>query len=96
MSGEGFISNVREVRQRVDAAVAARTAPTWDKRPGELEATEGLALAGAIGARTEGGWKVRLQLGGGWHLADLPIGEARALAAEILTLCDTLEHGVPE
>lgn len=92
MGVEGMISNVREVRQRVEQHLR----PVFDRRPGALEATRGLALTGAIGTHNANGWEIRLQLSGGLALDDMTIAEARKRAAEILTLCDTLEHGVPD
>lgn len=91
-----MISNIAEIRQRVDAAIAERTGPAWDKRPGELEATSGLAIVGAAGVRALSGWVVRLLISGGVQVEPLSIGAARRHAAEILQLCDTLEQGVPD
>lgn len=97
MSGEGAIASVREIRRRVDAVIAERNAPRFDRRPGALEATRGLTptLIGAIGVHRADGWGVRLQVADGQSI-DLTMAQARERAVEILTLCDTLELGVPD
>jgi hypothetical protein len=68
--------------------------PSFDQRPGELEATRGLATAPplVLGHRVLEGWHVAL-VRDGVFLASLTIEQARALAAEIYEHSLLLEHG---
>lgn len=94
MSGEGVISNVSEVRARIEEHLR----PRFDKRPGALEATRGLELVGAVGVagpHNRHEFDVRLQLSGGLQV-DLSIAEARRHARDVVMLCDMLERGIAD
>lgn len=64
------------------------SAPSWDQRPGYLEATHD-SLPAVAGRRDDDGWKVWLSVLG--MAVTLPPLRARQLAQDILDMCDVIE-----
>lgn len=90
MSGEGHIASVPtafELRQRLEQRIAELTEPSWDKRPGALEALP--PAPRVCGARAPTGWAVQLMLPGA--IVRLSPDEARALAAELTEYAELAE-----